>query len=61
MNKRKGLRAFQQIQAKNSAYHISQFTPQEQAIREHVRRGFVDPRRYKALDELALLDQRNKI
>ncbi len=63
MNKRmqRKLDVFKRVQARKPAYCFSQYTPHEQAIREHVARGFVDPRRRGVLDELALLDQRNKI
>lgn len=59
MNKRirARLRPFQQIQQRNGAYHISQLSMQEQAIREHVKRGFIDPRAHVP----GLLVQTNKI
>lgn len=62
MNKRTKAKiaAFQRVQQRNGAYHISQFTPHEQAIREHVSRGFVAPTAHLAND-LGLLDARNKI
>lgn len=42
MNKRTNarLRAFQAIQLRNAKYHISRKTPHEQAIAEHVARGY---------------------
>ncbi len=57
----RNLPAFQRIQQRNAQYHISRYTLHEQAIREHIQRGFVDPSREQCLDEIALLDQRNKI
>lgn len=42
MNKRvkRNLASFQQAQRHSARYHISQYTPHEQAIREHITRGF---------------------
>jgi hypothetical protein len=59
MNKRTNarLRAFQTIQLRNAGYHISQYTPHEQAINEHIRRGYGDG----LLRMAGLLDQKNKI
>lgn len=57
MNKRirHNLSAFQAAQ--HSRYHISQYSPHEQAIREHMRRGHAE-----GLERVAgLLDQRNRI
>lgn len=70
MNKRvkRNIASFQRSQRRSARYHISQYTPHEQAIREHVMRGYSDPRRYGVLSDLAaydqelgLLDQRNKL
>lgn len=63
MDKRKArsLNAFKQIQRQNGRYHVSQYTPHEQAIREHLSRGHSDPRRHGVLGEPVLLDQANKI
>lgn len=42
MNKRvvARLRGFQAAQRRSGQYHFSQYTPHEQAIREHIARGF---------------------
>lgn len=51
------LKAFQQIQRRNGRYHISHYTLHEQAIKEHIQRGFKG-----GLTRVAgLLDQANKI
>lgn len=55
--KRNGFKAFQRIQQQKYAYCVSQFTPQEQAIREHIKRGFQDPSAYVP----GLLNQENRI
>lgn len=55
------LAVFQRIQQRKPQYHFPRSTPHEQAVAEHIRRGFSDPRRRAVLDELSLLDQRNKI
>lgn len=59
MNKRivAKLRQFQQIQSRNGRYHVSYYTPHEQAIREHIQRGFENGLYRQA----GLLDQANKI
>lgn len=59
MNKRivSRLRAFQQVQRRQGRYHISQLTPHEQAIREHVERGF----KSGLVRVPGLLNQENKI
>lgn len=61
MNKRlkRHLAAFQRIVARPASvkYHVSQYTIHEQAIREHIQRGFAD-----GLDRVpGLLNQANKI
>ena len=42
MNKRiqRKLDVFKRVQQQRSPYHISWYTPHEQAIREHIARGF---------------------
>jgi hypothetical protein len=58
MNKRivSRLQAFQREQRRNARYHVSWYTPHEQAIKEHILRGFGD-----GLTRVAhLLDQKNK-
>lgn len=59
MNKRlkRNLEPFRRIQQANGQYHISQLSPHERAIKEHIQRGFES-----GLARVAgLLDQRNKI
>lgn len=65
---KRNLAAFRRVQMRSAKYHLSQLTPHEQAIREHVKRGFTDPRRHGILSELvaydqelALLDKANKL
>jgi len=59
MNKRiqRKLDVFKRVQQAKPHYHISQYAPHDQAIREHIRRGFKDG----LTREPWLLDQRNKI
>ncbi len=59
MNKKsmRNLPAFKRIQQRNAQYHISRYTPHEQAIREHIARGFG----YGLTRLAGLLDQKNKI
>jgi len=55
--KHKGFKTFQQIQARNGAYHVSPYSLQDQAIREHIKRGFQDPRAHVP----GLLSQQNRL
>lgn len=62
MNKRlkRNLEAFRKAQQGSPLklrYVLSQRTAQEQALAEHVQRGYTDPRRYDVLSQLAALDQ----
>jgi hypothetical protein len=54
---KRDINTFKRVQQCNGKYHISPFSVQEQAIREHVRRGYSDPRAHVP----GLLSQENKI
>lgn len=59
MNKRtkRNLAAFQRVVARSAHYHVSPYSLHEQAIREHVKRGFES-----GLTRVpGLLDQGNRI
>lgn len=59
MNKliKRQLAAFQACQRRSARYHVSQSTPHERAMREHILRGFES-----GLTRVAgLLNQENKI
>jgi len=55
--KRNGFKAFQHIQMRKPAYLVSPYSLHEQAIREHIQRGFAEGLTRKP----GLLDQANRI
>lgn len=63
MNKRvkRNIASFQRSQRRSARYHISQYTPHEQAIREHITRGFEQGLCRVLCITAGLLDQRNKL
>lgn len=54
---KRNVAAFARVQAKSPQYLASPYTLHEQAIREHVRRGFAEGLRREAF----LIDQANKV
>lgn len=54
---KRGIAAFARIQAKTPRYIVSPYSLHEQAIREHVRRGYEDG----LTREAGLLVQSNKV